>query len=570
MKINKTYPSDISIVIAGSAGSGIQSAGHLITTVLQKAGHTLCASKEYMSRIRGGSNSIQIRVSTEPVAACVDRIDLCLPFDAAALEHLKDRLTDETVVIGEAKVLQSKRVDIDVPFVDYATRIGDSMYLNMIVVGFVAGLFRIEYSFFEDLVTKLFKSKSKAVVDKNRLAAGQGWQNGKALADDKTITIQFTGSDERIAEVLINGSEAIALGALSAGCNFISSYPMSPSTGVLTFMAQHADSFDIVVEQAEDEIAAINMALGSWYAGGRAIVTTSGGGFALMGEALSLAGCIESPLVIHLGQRPGPATGLPTRTEQGDLNLALYAGHGEFGRVILAPGSIEDAFMCAQYAFNLADKYQVPVIILTDQYLLDAYYNIKVFDIDSCTNEYFICESTEGYKRYALTENGISPRAIPGWGNGSVCVDSDEHDEQGRITEDMQTRIAMVDKRLQRCLFLQNDALFPELIGSVKYKTLLVGWGSTYHGIKEALEIIARDDIAFLYFKQVYPIAHNVVDYIERAESVIMIENNATGQFAMLLERELGITIDECILKYDGLPFSVDVLIKQIKKVLAK
>lgn len=565
MKINKTYTTDISIVIVGSAGHGLHSAEKLITRVLQKAGHTLFASKEYMSRIRGGSNSFQIRVASEPVAACLNRIDLCIPFDSNALTYIKDRITEETVVIADANYLRSQQVDLDVAFHEYAERIGDPVYMNIIVAGLIAGLFRIEFSFFDDFVTDQFKDKGNDILDKNRKAAGQGWQEGKSLADDALITIEFTGSDIRRSEVLIDGSEAIALGALAGGCSFISSYPMSPATGVLTFMAQHADTFDIVVEQAEDELAAVNMALGSWYVGGRALVSTSGGGFALMSETLSLAGCIESPLVIHLAQRPGPATGLPTRTEQGDLNLALYAGHGEFGRVILAPGSIEDAFMCAQYACNLADKYQVPVIILTDQFLLDSYYNSQLFDTDVLKNEYFICESSAPYKRYASTENGISPRAIPGWGDGMVCVDSDEHDEEGRISEDAQTRIAMVDKRLKRLLFLQNDALFPELIGSVKYKTLLIGWGSTYHVIKEALETLHNDDIAFLYFKQVYPIAENVVDYIERAEKVVIIENNATGQFGMLLEKELGITINECILKYDGHPFAVDDLIEQVK-----
>ena len=288
------------------------------------------------------------------------------------------------------------------------------------------------------------------------------------------------------------------------------------------------------------------------------MATTSGGGFDLMVEGLSLAGMIESPAVIHLGQRPGPATGLPTRTEQGDLGIALYSGHGEFPRVILAPGTIEGAFYLTQKAFNLADKYQVPVIILTDQYLIDSVYNLDGLDPSKVRVERCIVETDEEYKRFRFSEDGLSPRGIPGYGRGLVCVDSDEHDEEGHITEDFQVRSWMVEKRLKRLKALKREAIPPELVGDKGYRILVVVWGSTYHPVKEALESIGRDDISFLHFKQVYPLPPSTRGYLEEAEETVIIEGNATSQFGRLIKAETGLDLDKKLLKYDGLPFSVE------------
>ena len=343
---------------------------------------------------------------------------------------------------------------------------------------------------------------------------------------------------------------------------------MSPSTWVLTFLSQHSNDFNIIAEQAEDEISAINMALGAWYAGGRAMVTTSGGGFALMIEGVSLAGMIESPVVIHLAQRPGPATGLPTRTEQADLEHALYSGHGEFPRIIFAPGTIQDGFYLTQKAFNLADKYQIPVFILTDQYFVDSYYNQSPIDLSDIKNENYIVKTKKDYKRYELTENGISSRGIPGFGEGLVCVDSDEHDEEGHITENLELRTKMVDKRIKKLDEIKNEVISPELIGNKDYRMLIIGWGSTYHVINEALEKIGRNDISFLHFKQVYPLHHDTFSYLKKAENTIIVENNATSQFGKLIKLHTGFEIHQSILQYNGLPFSVEELGKQIKSFL--
>jgi 2-oxoglutarate ferredoxin oxidoreductase subunit alpha len=335
---------------------------------------------------------------------------------------------------------------------------------------------------------------------------------------------------------------------------------MSPSTAVLVFLSRHASEFGIVSEQAEDEISAINMAVGAWYAGARAMVTTSGGGFALMVEGLSLAAMVETPVVIHLAQRPGPATGLPTRTEQADLLFALRAGHGEFPRIILSPGTLEDAFSLSCKAFNLADRFQVPVFILTDQSLIDTYYNLPELDLSGATTEKAIVKTERDYKRYRLTEDGISPRGIPGYGKGLVMVDSDEHDEYGRITENMVTRVDMVEKRLKKMDKIREAAVEPELVGSDDYRSLVVGWGSTYHAIVQALAGMDTEGVSFLHLKQVFPLHRKVEEHLEQADRVITIENNATAQLGTLLALETGRGPDQAILKYNGLSFSVEEL----------
>ncbi len=413
-----------------------------------------------------------------------------------------------------------------------------------------------------------FAAKADNVIQENIRAAGAGHKIGIDLVNSGSIRVDITRDSSVRNQILISGTEAVALGAIAGGCNFISAYPMTPSTGVLVFLAKHAKDFGIIAEQAEDEIAAINMAIGAWYAGARAMVSTSGGGFALMIEALSLSAMLESPIVINLAQRPGPATGLPTRTEQADLELALYAGHGEFPRILFAPGKIEDAFYLTQKAFNLADKYQVPVFILTDQYFMDSYYNIDSFDLSNVKVETQIVKTRKDYKRYELTENGVSPRGIPGFGEGLVVVDSDEHDTEGHITEDLDLRTKMVNKRLKKFELLKNEIIPPEMIGPDDYKKLVVCWGSTYNTVYEALKKLGGSDISFLHFKQVFPLHKKTADYLKKADKTIIIESNATGQFSKLIKLYTGIEVDERILKYSGLSFTTEELVESLTKIL--
>jgi 2-oxoglutarate ferredoxin oxidoreductase subunit alpha len=429
----------------------------------------------------------------------------------------------------------------------------------------VLGLFQIDTETIDEYLRRYFDGKGDAVIQKNMKAVRKGYEIGKNLRSDR-LQIDVSPDPEVAYEILPNGAEAVGIGALGGGCNFLSSYPMSPSTGVMIFLSQQMEDFDVVVEQAEDEISAINMALGASYAGARSLVTTSGGGFALMGEGISLAGMIETPVVVHVAQRPGPATGLPTRTEQADLELVLHAGHGEFPRIIFAPGNIEQAVTLTQKAFGLADRFQIPVFILTDQYFMDTYYNTPSLDLSGSKTDRHIVKTKENYKRYALHPDGISPRGIPGYGKGLVGVDSDEHDEEAHITEDLELRTKMVDKRLHKMALIKKQALPPEISGSRDFKTLLIGWGSTYPIIKEAMAVFGKDDLAFCHFSQVFPLHEGVKMYLDQAEQVIIIENNATSQFGRLIKHQTGVDIESKILKYSGLPFSVEEIVEGLRR----
>jgi len=560
------FNNEISIVLVGGAGQGIKTIESVLTRTLKSADLYVFATKEFMSRIRGGSNSTSIRVAASPVRAYAEGIDLCVLLDSDAYAWVQKRITPETLVIGDPAVYDNLDELVPLPLDDLAEQVGEKLYASAVACGFVVGLLGLESASLEKTLKEMFGSNPE-VLDKNLRASRMGLERGEAAAAEKEWVCRLQTDPQVAGQLFLNGSQAVGLGALAGGCNFIASYPMSPSTGVLQFLATYAERFHLVVEQAEDEISAINMGLGSWYAGGRAMVSTSGGGFALMGEGLSLAGGIESPMVIHLAQRPGPATGLPTRTEQGDLDLALYAGHGEFPRTILAPGTLEEAFECARLAFALADASQSPVFILTDQYLLDSSYHVPELPLPAEPYEHHIVETSADYRRYVLTESGLSPRGIPGYGQGLVCVDSDEHDEAGFITESAEVRVAMVDKRLRKFNLLRSEQVMQHhLFGPPAYRRLLVGWGSTRLAIEEALARVGDPETAFLYSPQVYPLADQVKEHLHQAERLIVIENNATGQFARLIQRETGRQADACWLQYNGRPFSVEFLEHRLRQ----
>ncbi len=480
-------------------------------------------------------------------------------------------MTEDTFIISDNDSLKLTNKNLfNVPILSIAKEIGNEIYANIVAVGVILGLFKINIKTIEEYLKERFGDKGEKIVSDNIKAASEGYKLGKDFSESGEIKLEISANENLKDDLLISGTDAVSLGALAGNCDSIFAYPMTPGSGVLVDLANFSKNFDILVEQAEDEIAAINMAIGGWYAGARSMVTTSDGGFALMEEGLSLAGMIESPLVIHLAQRPAPATGLPTRTAQEGLNLVIHAGHGEFPRLVFAPGSLEQAFYLTQKAFNIADKYQIPVFILTDQFFVDSYYNVKKLDFSKIENKKYFVETAEDYKRYDLSKakNGISPRGIPNFGKGLVVVDSDEHDEEGHITEDLDIRIKMVEKRLKKFEALEEDFISPEFYGNDNYKYLVVCWGSNYNVVKEAIENIDNKDLAMLHFSQVYPFPENAVEFLENAEKIIDVENNATGQFAKLIRAETGIKIDSKILKFNGMPFSVEELTAKIREEL--
>lgn len=490
------FNKEITIVIAGEAGQGIDSITQIIAETIKQCNYNVFYSKEYMSRIKGGCNSSTIRISNNKVGAYKENADFVFAISKENLNHVKNRISNNTIAISE--------YDVQAPL---------DKFMNAIISGIIIAILDIDLEILQDNLKKMFSDKDGDIIEKNQQATAKGFELGKNLITEKNISIGIQKDDSTGNEILINGNDAVAIGCIAGGCDFISAYPMSPSTGILTFMAKKSKEFNVLVEQAEDEIAAINMGIGAWYAGARAMTSTSGGGFALMTEAVSLAGMLESPMVIYLGQRPGPATGLPTRTEQGDLNLALYSGHGEFPRIILTPGNLEDCFYLAQKAFDFADKFQVPVFILSDQYLVDSCYNTKPFDIESTEITEYVEKTNIDYKRYQLTQNGISPRGVPSYGDGLIVLDSDEHDEDGHITENLDLRIQMVEKRMAKLNSIKRESIMPDYFGKPDTKFLIFGWGSTCNILKEALVEINNPDIGFLHFKQVYPLNKNVLHF---------------------------------------------------------
>ncbi|HOG74396.1 MAG TPA: 2-oxoacid:acceptor oxidoreductase subunit alpha [Methanofastidiosum sp.] len=565
---------DISIVLCGEAGQGIETIEDILTKYLKESRYNIFSAREYMSRIRGGVNSTEIRISPNPVKAYVDRIDLLFAFSNNAIDHLKERISEKTIIFGDKEVVGNLENVVDIPLLKTTKKIGGSFYLNTVTAGVISGLLNLSEYELRNFIKKYFERKGEEIINKNLEAITEGFQLAKNILESG-ISIKAKKSEELSRDIgkdiLFSGTEAVALGALAGGCNFISAYPMSPATGVISFMASNSKDFEVIAEQAEDEISAMNMAIGSWYAGGRGMTTTSGGGFALMEEGLSLSGMTETPVVVHIGQRPSPATGLPTRTEQGDLDLALYAGHGDFARVVLSPGNLEDCFYLSKYAFSLADRLQIPVFILTDQYLLNLQYNIPSLDYNKYPVKRYVVKTEKYYRRYELNKTGISPRGIPGFGEGTVVQTGNEHDETGHSTENAILRKKMVEKRYNEKLNqLKNEVIYPELLGGKAYRNLLIGWGSTRCIIEEALKELRDPKLGFLHFKQLYPLPREVMGYLMNAEKVIAIENNASGQFANLIRRETGFEIKNRILKYDGRSFSVEEVATKVREILGE
>lgn len=551
---------EITLVLGGEAGQGIQTVEQILLWAFKMTGFNVCATKEYMSRVRGGQNSTQIRVSNQRVSAFREHTDLLVALSPGALEHLQDRVSLDTVVLGDEKVVAD--VALGLPFSRLAQEVGGPIFANIIAAGAVCSLFQVEADIFNQCLSAMFSRKGEEILRKDILAGEKGYQLAESwpkivLEKDSTISSQ----------ILLNGSEAVALGCMAGGCKFISSYPMTPSTAVQTFLAEHGSEVGLVYEQAEDEIAALNMALGASYAGAPSMVATSGSGFALMTEAVGLSGMMEIPVVIYIGMRPGPAVGLPTRTAQEDLNLALYSGPGEFARAIFAPGQLEDAYQLSQRAFHLADKYQIPVFILSDQYLADLNCNLPEDGLVDVEPEKYLVETEEDYQRYQLPLDGISPRGVPGYGRGLVVVDADEHDQEGHITEDLELRTRMVEKRYHKLRMLRDEALAPVLYGEEDCEVLLVGWGSTYHPLEEARRELDRDDVGVLHFQQLYPLHPDTDKYLEGKKTLIY-ENNIQGQLANLLNLEAGVDIQKRVLKYNGMPFSVEEVLRSVREVV--
>lgn len=573
---------DYTIKIGGEAGQGIQTIGDALGRLLTRSGYHVFSHQDYESRVRGGHNFYQIRFANQPLAASRSTIDILVALDRESITRHEHELALNGRILYDGTRLKLKAKNpafLAIPFEKLALQQGgDPIMANTVATGAVLGMLGIDPEIFFAFLTDTFKNKGDQVVQANRDAGQAGYQYVKEHCDKCDFAVPVGAVKQRM---LIGGIESIALGALASGCKFYSAYPMTPSTGIMNYLASKSDQYGVVVEQAEDEISAINMALGASFSGVRAMTGTSGGGFALMVEGLSLAGMTETPIVIAMGQRPGPATGLPTRTEQGDLEFLLSAGHGEFPRVILAPGSPRQAFYLTSKAFDIAEKYQIPVFILFDTYLADCQWTFESFDPSQMRYRDYRLRGDDfknltDYRRYADTDTGISPLAVPGDAGHVVVVDSDEHDEDGHIIEDAATRIRMVEKRLLRKRpRIQSEIAPPDLYGDREARIVLTGWGSTYGVMKEVVDTLAQStSIAMLHFSEVFPLpnldAFDYVSFLRKAKLSLCIENNATGQFSRLLRAETGFEFTALIHRYDGRPFTLEELRGEIDGYLGK
>ncbi len=567
---------DITIKIAGEAGQGLQTMGQLLSKAFARKGLNVFANQILQSRIRGGHNSFQLRVSTERVFAPSCLTNILVALDEESFSHTEE-LTKDSVTIFDSiftKFKVKEGLSFELPLEKIAKEsAGNKLMSNTVAVAGVLGILEYDINILFDLLRENFQDKGNDVAEANIRAAQAGFNFTYKKIQNNRLPALYNLNGQK--KILLNGSEAVALGALASGCKFICSYPMSPSTGIMTYLASKENEFGIVVEQAEDEIASINIALGASYAGVRAMTATSGGGFALMAEGLSLLGMTETPLVIVVAQRPGPATGLPTRTAQEDLEYVIFTGHGEFPRAVFAPSTIEDAFYATVKAFDLADKYQIPVIILSDQLIADSLLTVDELDIDNIKIERHILSYEElknikNYKRYKITESGISPRALPGNPYGLVVVDSDEHDEEGHITEDVDyTRPQMVLKRNRKNTGLLKEMKPPVRYGPQDAKDILVGWGSTYGALKEAVGILNSDGekVSLVHFNEVWPLNREYFNFLDKAEFVCVAENNFRGQFAHLITATTGKIIENRINKFNGLSFCASEIVKEYKEL---
>jgi len=566
---------ELSIRITGEAGQGLQTIGEVLCRMFKSAGYHIFANQDNMSRIRGGNNYFQLRVSSKPAYTLRKNPDIIVCLDKASVSlHANDLAAGGMIIADKNKLglADSGSMVRDVPLSEMAKQAaGKELFINSVACGVIAALAGVELDFPVNVIRGVLSDKAQDMIDGNIASVKKGFEFARGGL--KSAGFKITPGQAR-DNFLMTATDAMVLAAVKAGCKFYSAYPMSPSTGIMTGLAGLASKFGIHVEQAEDEIAAINMIIGASFAGARSMAATSGGGFALMVEGLSLAGMTETPIVVAVAQRPGPATGFPTRTEQADLDFILSAGHGEFARAIYTPGSIEEAFDLTVKAFNIAEKYQVPVIILTDQHIAECYQDIERFDQDKIKPERYIISQEESlklkdYKRYLLTESGISPRAIPSWSGAPVYADSDEHTEEGHITEDARLRVKMVEKRWYKKMRALEEDLEEPVSGDVEgAKIVLLGFGSTLGTIREAAEA-SKGRIGFVHLPQVWPFPKDkLIRLLKNSGKIITVENNASAQLAKLLRRETGISAQGSILKFDGRPFNLDHLTERLKEFI--
>lgn len=563
---------ELSFLIGGEAGDGIQRSGYIYAKTLLRSGYYVFGYFDYPSLIRGGHNFYLGRASTRKIYSHTEHVNILAALNQETIDRHIWRLSGESFIIydpSKSKPPENfKGVRVEVPFEEITLEVGGRKIMrNMAAVAAMTAMTGLRIETLTDVITGVFgveKSKLNIIIARESY-------NYTAKKYGRRFTLENPSPGRKI---ILTGNEAIAIGAVKAGLKFYSAYPMTPASPILHYLAEKQHDYDIVVIQPESEISAVNMVLGASFAGVRAMTATSGGGFSLMCETVGLAAMTETPIVIVVAQRPGPSTGIATYTGQEDLRTVLHASQSEFPRVVIAPGDVDECYQRIQEAFNISEVFQLPVIVLIDKYLGESHMSTEPFTREVKIDRGKIASGNKDYKRYRLVEDGVSPRAFPSTPNIIVRGHSSEHTEEGFATPNAVVRTKMVDKRFSKLPYIEKyiEELEPvKLYGHKDAEVLLIAWGSTKGPLLEAMKILDEEQVKVRFMQICYlePFPTATVQEIMRNYKILVdIEGNRTGQLAGLIREKTGVEIKKRILRYDGRPFSPRMLAEKIKEVL--
>jgi 2-oxoglutarate ferredoxin oxidoreductase subunit alpha len=578
-----TVISQLSWKIGGQQGEGVESTDRIFSTALNRLGYYLYGYRHFSSRIKGGHTNNKIRISTYPIRAISDDLDILVAFDQETIDLNARELRSGGVIVADAKFSPTVPEGVDaqlfaVPITAIAEELGTSLMKNMVASGASWALLGLPLEVFSKAVEEEFGRKGPAIVEKNIEAVRRGAEFILEQAGGPLEAFRLEPADG-VQKLFMIGNEAMGLGAIAAGCRLMSAYPITPASEIMEYLIKKLPKFGGTVVQTEDEIAAVTMAIGANYGGVRTMTASAGPGLSLMMEAIGLSGMTETPLVIVDTQRGGPSTGLPTKQEQSDINALIYGTHGEIPKLIIAPSTIEECFYDMIEAFNKAEEYQIPVIVATDLQLSLGKQSCEMLDFDSIKinrgklveGELPPLEENRMFKRYAFTEDGISPRSLPGMKNGIHHVTGVEHDEEGRPSENAANRRKMMDKRLNKIANLRITNAIKVHADDPDADAVIVSMGSTGGTIQEARKKLENEGIKINHItvRQLYPLPSEMLQpHLEKVRKIIVLENNATGQLANLIKQNIGYH-DKIsnVLKYDGTPFLPSEVYKACKEL---
>lgn len=574
---------DLTIGIGGAAGDGLDKTGDTLARTASRLGLYVYAYNSYQSIIRGGHIWLRVRLAEKKLHSHGDHVHALIALNQDSIErHAREVEPGGAIFFNSDKVncdpsLLRERVEcLGLPVGELTKPFGrvQPVMQNSVMLGALLYWLNLDFQMTQKVLEDTFAHKGQQVIDQNVGIARAGYDYARQNFERPAVDWEFS----HVRRPFMTGNEALGMGAVAAGLKFYAAYPMTPASSLLHWMVAHSEKVGVVVKQAEDELAVVNMAIGAGLAGARAMCGTSGGGFSLMTEAVGLAGMLEVPVVIVNVQRGGPSTGLPTKTEQGDLNQVFGASQGDYPRVIIAPSTVTDAFYAAAEAHNLAEEIQGPVIIISDLLLGE---HPETIEPDALRPDVpiergkLLSEAPESYKRFALTADHISPRVLPGTPGAAFVAGSDDHDEEGVLISDEYTNPAirrkMQEKRMGKLDAIRHKLAPPRLEGPVDADVTLVGWGSTWGVIHEALEQLAEAGMTanHLHIKYLHPFhAGEVTDILSASQRIIVVENNSSGQFARYLRAETDIKAGDTVLKYDGEPFTPGFIGRAVQAIL--